>query len=318
MSTSEQLERQAEATRAQIVEDVNELRERVSPGQFLDETLDFTREGRAGQFVRNLGQQIVDNPIPAALVAAGLGWLIWGGRPSRHGNGYDAISDATRAVSNASKQAARTGEHIREQTSAATAGAESALEKGGEWAARARESASAWGDQVQDAAVATGDAIGAAAATGYRGASDAYDATLNGAKRAGNAVGRSATAIGSSAASGVGSFAAFVKDEPLVLAGIGIALGAAIGAAFPASETEDRWMGEASDSVKEGAGELVEREWEKGKEAAEKAFEDVKQAVKQEAAEQGLMPTDTSEQPSLIPEEGAPAEQKADDISQRP
>ena len=141
MSTSEQLERQAEATRARIVEEVNELRERVSPGQILDRTLDFTRNGRAGQFVRNLGQQIVDNPIPAALVAAGLGWLIWGGRPPRRGNGYDVVTGATHEVSDASQQAADTGRHVREQTAAATASAaESVREIGDEWVTRAHGS----------------------------------------------------------------------------------------------------------------------------------------------------------------------------------
>ena len=301
MNTSEQLERQAEETRARIVEDVDELRERVSPGQILDETLDFTREGRAGQFVRNLGQQIVDNPIPTALVAAGLGWLIWGGRP--RGNGYDAVADATEAVSDASKQAADTGRHIKQQTAAATASAaQSARETGGEWSARARESAANLGEQAQDLAARTSDAIGDAAATGYRGAAEVYDATVTGARRARDAVGRSATAIGESAANSAGSFAAFLKDEPLVLAGIGVALGAAIGAMFPSSETEDRLMGEASDNLKEGASELVEREWEKGKEVAEKAFEDVKQEVKQEAADLGLVSNNSSGRPSLVPE----------------
>ena len=318
MSTNEQLERQAEATRARIVEDVDELRERVSPGQILDETLDFTREGRAGQFVRNLGQQIVDNPIPAALVAAGLGWLIWGGRPSRRGNGYDAVSDATDAVSDASKQAADTGRHIKEQTAAATtSAAESVREIGDEWVTRAHEVASQLTKQVrgagprtEDLASAASEALSDTAASGYQRAAEAYDATASGAKRASNALGRSATAIGESAANSANSFAAFLKDEPLVLAGIGVALGAAIGAMFPASETEDRLMGEASDNVKEVAGELVEREWQKGKEAAEKAFEDVKHEFQQEAADLGLVPSDTSGRPALVPDKEKSAKER--------
>ena len=127
------------------------------------------------------------------------------------------------------------------------------------------------GSRIEDFASATSEALSNTAASGYQRAAEAYDATASGAKRASNALGRSATAIGESAANSANSFAAFLKDEPLVLAGIGVALGAAVGALFPASETEDRLMGEASDNVKEGAGELVEREWKKGKEVAEKA-----------------------------------------------
>jgi len=54
MATSEQLERQAEFTRAQIADSLAELRDRMTPGQVMDETLDYFRDGRAGQFVRNL------------------------------------------------------------------------------------------------------------------------------------------------------------------------------------------------------------------------------------------------------------------------
>jgi hypothetical protein len=36
----------------------------------------------------------------------------------------------------------------------------------------------------------------------------------------------------------------FCCDQPLVLAGLGIALGGAVGAAFPSTETEDQLMGE--------------------------------------------------------------------------
>ena len=62
MTTSEQLERETEMTRAEIVGALTELRERMTPGRIVDEAFDFARDGRAGQFVRNLGRQAADNP----------------------------------------------------------------------------------------------------------------------------------------------------------------------------------------------------------------------------------------------------------------
>jgi cell division septum initiation protein DivIVA len=49
----------------------------------------------------------------------------------------------------------------------------------------------------------------------------------------------------------------FCKDEPLVVAGLGIAIGAAIGSAIPQTEAENRLMGEAADDLKEKAHDLA-------------------------------------------------------------
>ena len=114
----------------------------------------------------------------------------------------------------------------------------------------------------------------------------------------------------------------------MVLAGIGIALGAAIGAAFPASEAENRLMGETSDAVKEAAGQ----QWEKGKavaeDTAEKALDEAKHEGKHEAEAQGLMPdqkpdedrgpgmTNPEVQPSLVP--NAPAGESGERIERSP
>lgn len=81
MSTAEQLEREAEQTRSQISDTLNELRASMTPGQVLDQLAD--RVGNAGgtALVSNLKRQTIDNPVPVALIGAGLAWLMFGGRP---------------------------------------------------------------------------------------------------------------------------------------------------------------------------------------------------------------------------------------------
>jgi hypothetical protein len=49
----------------------------------------------------------------------------------------------------------------------------------------------------------------------------------------------------------------FCRDQPLVLAGIGLAVGAAIGAMLPRTEAEDQFMGDASDELKEQTKEFA-------------------------------------------------------------
>lgn len=73
--SSEELEREIEARRARIENRVDEISARLSPGQLLDEALQYTRHGPGADFTRNLGRSVVENPLPVALMGASLAWL---------------------------------------------------------------------------------------------------------------------------------------------------------------------------------------------------------------------------------------------------
>ena len=60
----------------------------------------------------------------------------------------------------------------------------------------------------------------------------------------------SAAHLGHDTAHRARSVLEFCREQPLLLAGLGLALGAAIGAAFPSTETEARLMGESSKDLK--------------------------------------------------------------------
>jgi hypothetical protein len=81
-----------------------------------------------------------------------------------------------------------------------------------------------------------------------------------------------------------GSFTALIDDQPMLLGALGLAVGAALGAALPESETEDRLMGEASDAVKEKASEVATAGYDKAKAVAGSVIE----RASQEAEAQGL------------------------------
>lgn len=72
-------------------------------------------------------------------------------------------------------------------------------------------------------------------------------------------------------------------EEPLVLAGVGLAIGAAIGGTLPSTETENRAFGEASDQVKDNAAYFADEQYQKGKRVVAGA---VGEAV-QDAADRG-------------------------------
>ena len=84
MNYTEQLERETERTRVELANTVEELRERLTPGEVLDEVIDYASDGEIGDYLRNFGRQVVDNPLPLGLIGVSVAWLIaasaFGGR----------------------------------------------------------------------------------------------------------------------------------------------------------------------------------------------------------------------------------------------
>jgi hypothetical protein len=78
----------------------------------------------------------------------------------------------------------------------------------------------------------------------------------------------------------------FVR-QPLALGMLGLAVGAAVAASMPVTETENEYLGETSDSVKSKASEMFE---EKSQQAVELGTK-VVDAVADEAQKQGLTPS---------------------------
>lgn len=77
-SDPEAIERDIERTRADMQDTLDALQRKLSPGQILDQALDYMQQG-PGDFVNILGTTIKHNPIPAALLGVSLGWLMLAG-----------------------------------------------------------------------------------------------------------------------------------------------------------------------------------------------------------------------------------------------
>jgi hypothetical protein len=76
MTSSVQLEREAEQARSQLTQTLDELRRRFTPGQLVDQAVDYAKDSGGAQFVRNLSRQATSNPMPVALIGAGMAWLM--------------------------------------------------------------------------------------------------------------------------------------------------------------------------------------------------------------------------------------------------
>src|SRR5690606_36218650 len=85
--TPDQLEREIDMRRENIVEKLNELGERLSPRRMVDQTVGYVRDN-ADSISRNVSHTISRNAGPATLAAAGLAaaglWWMWR-NSERHG-----------------------------------------------------------------------------------------------------------------------------------------------------------------------------------------------------------------------------------------
>jgi hypothetical protein len=282
MKSSAQLEREAEETRSELARTLDELRGRITPGQLIDEAVDYARETTGGEFFRNLSRQVAANPLPVALIGAGVSWLALakgksGVAGSRDGSPGRAAEWSTAAGHRANEAASR------------------AADMAGSWSDSAADTADRATSSMADAGTAMGERASAAYESMTEGAASTYDSMRSGAtdtaSRVGGAAadaygrfadtaGRTSSAIAQSASdagqrvAGFGTDAlAFCRSQPLVLAGLGLALGAVLGAIMPPTDAEDRLMGDTSDRLKDKARGAAEEQIEKAKTAVEGGIE---------------------------------------------
>lgn len=299
MSTSEQLEREAEQTRAEIASMLEELRSRMTPGQIVDQILDFARNSTGGQFFQNLRRQVTENPVPVTLMGAGLAWFLLSGRNGRR----RVVAREGRNMPDAYYGTEESGDYYgttglygtgADQKPDGKGIAKRAQEAAGDVAERARdagsrvsETASSITSSVANAASSATSSVTGAASSVAGVASSAFEASATGARRAAEFIGSSGSALRHNSVAASRGVANFLQEQPLVLAGAGLAIGAALGTLFPVTRTENELLGETSDAIKRTAKEAAEEQLEKGKQFAGRVWEE----AKQEAGKLGLAST---------------------------
>ena len=231
----EQIEREIDAQRASIGNIVDRLESRFTPGQMIDQAWGMM-QSNGTTFISNLGTSVRNNPVPAVLTSVGLLWLM--------------MSQNRPPVPQ--QPAYRTGPNqVGEWVDDVAEGFDSAREHVHQTADSIKEGY----QSLKDKAAHLGDNVGAATDSlnsAMHGASDTLSHAMHGASER---LTRNSQVLGQ-------QFNQLLKEQPLVVAAAGIALGALIGAALPTTSTEQRYMGRTSaglvDKVKKQAQEGYE------------------------------------------------------------
>lgn len=219
--TTAELEREAEARRAELNRTADSLKDRLSPGQMIDEIAGYLDRSDSSLALRNLKTQVRDNPLALALIGGGLAWLFAG----------------PKARDQVSHQSSAHGAH--------DASSHSSM---GNRAASASHALGSAGHSMSSATRNAASGVGHAASS----ASDAAGAAWHGATHA-VADGASATADAARHYAGTASsgFSDLLEREPLVVGALGVAVGAALGALLPATRIEERQLGPLAAKARE-------------------------------------------------------------------
>ena len=292
---SAQLEREVEEQRQKIESRIGEIKDRLSPGQLVDELLSFTKDG--GQnFAANLGQTVSNNPLPAALLGISLVWLMSGQgpklsmphaeapRPRGQEYPYASISGGMRRVGHAADATGdwhsdwedSVGKRYKAKSNELGHRASEFIDDAGRKFGGFIDEA---GHRVRDFQDETGNRLDDAA--GW--ASHTFHDVQHGIGHAVDSVSQQAQQIGGAAQHQVDRTTRMAmdlfKDQPLVAGALAFAAGAAIGAALPHTEQEDKAVGKVADQVKQKAADAALDVYEEGKAGATALYEQGKESV---------------------------------------
>jgi ElaB/YqjD/DUF883 family membrane-anchored ribosome-binding protein len=198
----EEIQAEIARTRGDMDATLQAIEQRLTPGQLVDQGLDYLRNSGAKEFASNLSGSVKHNPLPVALVGIGVAWLMATGNRKPSYAQAPSESSGSGMMRQASERMSSTKDRLSES-------AQSARERVGQIGQAARNQAQRVRHQAER--VRTG-----------------YDS--------------------------------LVREQPLALGAIGLAIGACLAAAAPRTRPEDELMGEASDRLSDQAKQIAKEQ----------------------------------------------------------
>lgn len=305
-----EIEREIDQQRGRIEARIEQLRDRLSPGQLLDEALSYTRDGGA-ELVGNFGRQLGANPLPAALTGIGLGWLIAANlTQGSRAPAQDAVDDAyeiyhpyaeasesglTR-VRNAADEAGRWwSEFQTESGQRYKAASDEAGRRAGHFVDETGRRFSGFVDRTGAQVKKFQDETGKALDESLGWAGSHWHAAQERLGRGLEGMGDAAAQLGNSVAAGSRRVAGMAQDagsqttelgrqamrlfdqQPLVAGALAFAAGAALGAVLPRTEQEDELLGAEADRIRNQARAKAGELYEEGKQQASHLYDEANQ-----------------------------------------
>jgi len=280
------LQREAEASRADLMHTVDSLQSRVSPRALKEDIQEYVRD-TGNSMLYNVERRIRDNPLQAAAIAAGLAFPLWrllsnvpapivligagialsqrrpsspGTYPAKGANGSGNGTGVSDAISHAA-------DHLSHQV---TSAADMAKQKIGTLKTQTA-------DAVDDAVHKVQDFASESAAKVSDAVSQAYDASKGMAETATHEVELALDRTKD-------RLIQAIEQHPLVVGGAGLLIGAFVASCIPTTSAEASVFGEVSDGLKNKALNAVSE----GMDVVKNAAGDVYDSAVEKTTKRGL------------------------------
>ena len=299
------MEREAEHTRADLIQTVDELHSRVSPQAIKEEVRAYARD-TGNELIHSLERKARDNPLQTAAIAAGLAYPAWrflinipapillvgaglalaqfGASPSEtaraanaaaagNGEGEQFTDGLKRTAQDVSSNLSQAAAGLKEKVADAAQQARTGVSDG--LGAISSRAAAAISDTAESARAATSDAL----ASATEAASGTYRSGIDAASRTGDQ-------LGESFRQSKDSLFETMERHPVLVGGVGLLIGAVIASALPVSQAENRLLGDTSDDLKSRARDMAAE----GLKVATNAAQDVYRESVSRTQQEGLSP----------------------------
>jgi len=288
-------------TRERLSDTLNELGERLNPQVVKEQVTERVKEGirdatigRIEHMARSaadtvnstrsgITDTIRDNPVPAAMVAIGLGWLLFNGRRS------DSSADrwsASRDYARDSGSDRLSGSYSRSSSLSGSFGYDKDSDDSLQQENGVSRKLGDVKDLVADKAESVADSV-------KERAGQLADRGRDLADRAGNRASSMASSVSSRAHDVAGSVKQRTSqgarrvedsfyDNPLAIGAISMAIGVVAGLAAPVTDREVQLMGDASERVADRVKEVAHEAKDKAQQVAGRVVDETKRVVKEE------------------------------------
>jgi ElaB/YqjD/DUF883 family membrane-anchored ribosome-binding protein len=274
-------------TRERMSETLDQLGERLHPDRVKAELKSNIREATVGR-VENMARQAKDraseagsgimdtireNPVPAAMVAVGLGWLLFSGRNREQRHARQSLHDGD-YVGDISSTTPRL---IQDDA----AGSNGNFQGDTGRVDQLRESASGAVNRVHDKLSSAGERAGEVAHNVRERASGVVSSVRDRASTVATSTRERASTLRTSTADSYNA-------QPLALGAVAAVLGLAAGLAVPETRRESELMGDARDRMVDRARDMVDDARNRVSSAASRVVSETKDTVREVAREEGL------------------------------
>jgi ElaB/YqjD/DUF883 family membrane-anchored ribosome-binding protein len=250
------IEAQVNESRAQLNNTLEAISDKLSPSQMVDEAMTMVKDQaqqmapQMKRVARQLGRTVQQNPLPLALIAAGIAWFVIQSRQNRYAPG--SYSDFEWDQDNMADGDAINESYSSLEDSDVGSLSSSDVSPSGASFSSATSTAAGNGGGIKKG-------VSGAVQRVRRTTNDLRDTVTHTASKAARMAHQRATQVGRGLQAAQHRTVQFYDESPLTAGAIALGVGVLIGTAIPLSRTERERLGTTAEQAARAVADMTER-----------------------------------------------------------